>query len=61
MPKRLPYEALILTALLLGSCGEQHVPKSERIELADTNARKALARVSALENRVDELERRLKK
>lgn len=63
MPKRLPYEILILGALALGSCdGMPHKFSNadyERLGLADVNARNAIARVYELESRVEEIEGRL--
>jgi hypothetical protein len=59
LPKRLRYELLILAALALGSC-DQHIPKSERIEIADVNARNALAAIRELEARVEVLERAIR-
>lgn len=54
--KRLPYEVVIIAGLLLGSC----VPAWEgKLDVADVNARNAIARIDALESRVEELERRL--
>lgn len=63
MPKRLPYELLIIAALALGGC--KNLPQSytgydaERLEIADVNARNALARISELESRISDLEARL--
>jgi hypothetical protein len=56
-PKRLPYELVIVAGLLLGSCKPAWESK---LEYADVNARNAIARVEALESRVEELERRLR-
>lgn len=51
-------EILILTALALGSCNS--TPEWEdRLEVADVNARNAIARVDDLESRVEEIEMRL--
>ena len=61
MPKRLPYEAAVIAAFALGSCD---LPRScrasdaERLDVADANARNAIARVAALESRVSDLEAR---
>lgn len=63
LPKRLPYEVLLLGALALGSCDQ--LPHSftgedyERLDIADVNARNAIARVYVLESRVEEIESRL--
>jgi hypothetical protein len=57
MPKRLSYEILILGALAVSSCSKPEW--EDRLDVADVNARNAIARVDALESRVDELERRL--
>jgi hypothetical protein len=43
--------------LLLGSCGPDW---EDRLDVADVNARNAIARVDALESRVSELEDRLR-
>lgn len=64
MPKRLPYEILILSALLLGSCGDsapRRFTKGDynRLDVADVNGRNALSRVSDLESRVSEIESKL--
>ncbi|MBB5714788.1 hypothetical protein [Sphingomonas aerophila] len=61
LPRRLPYEAIILAGLLLGSCEDRLSPKriAEQADVADVNARNALARVSELESRVSEIERKL--
>lgn len=65
LPKRLPYELVIIAGLLLGSCGQNASRRFtegdyDRIDIADVNARNAIARVAELESRVDELERRLR-
>jgi hypothetical protein len=57
MPKRLPYEILILGALALSSCSRP--AWEERLELADVNSRNALANIAALESRVEEIESKL--
>ncbi|MGD9809891.1 MAG: hypothetical protein AB7U35_00980 [Sphingobium sp.] len=63
LPKRLPYEILILGALALGSCDK--LPHSftgedyDQLDVADVNARNAIYRVDALESRVSEIESRL--
>lgn len=61
LPKRLPYEAIVLAGLLVGSCNDRLTPAriSERAEIADINARNALARLTELESRVDEIEGKL--
>ena len=57
-------ELLILTALALGSCGSS-APRTftagdyDRLNVSDVNARNAIARMDALESRVDEIESRL--
>lgn len=56
--RRLAAEALILAALALGSCSR---PAWEsKLDVADVNARNALYRISQLESRVEELERKLR-
>ncbi|MBA4752792.1 MAG: hypothetical protein H2055_11275 [Sphingopyxis sp.] len=65
LPKRLPYEMMIIVGLLLGSCGDSATRRFtegdyDRIDIADTNARNAIYRVNELEGRVEELERRLR-
>lgn len=57
MPKRLPYEILILGALALGSCSRP--AWEDKLDVADVNARNAIARVYELESRVEEIESRL--
>lgn len=60
LPKRLPYEMLILAALALGSC--DYHSSAETYDLADVanaNARNALSKIDALESRVDEIEGKL--
>ena len=63
LPKRAPYEALIAASLMLGSCDK--LPHKftgadyERLEIAEVNARNAIARVDALESRVSDLESKL--
>lgn len=57
-------EIAILTVLLLGSCGQNASRRFtegdyNRIDVADVNARNAIARVNELESRVEEIERRL--
>lgn len=64
LPKRLPYEVLIIAALLLGSCGQNASRRftegdHDKLDVADVNARNAIYRVNELESRVEELERRL--
>ncbi len=57
-------ELLICTALALVSCGSG-APRTftagdyDRLDVADVNARNAVARIDALESRVDDLESRL--
>jgi hypothetical protein len=48
---------LILGALAVSSCAKPEW--EDRLDVADVNARNAIARVNALESRVDELETRL--
>jgi outer membrane murein-binding lipoprotein Lpp len=43
---------LVAVAMVLAGCGE-------RLEIADVNARNALAKISSLESRVSELEARV--
>jgi hypothetical protein len=60
--RRLPYELLVLGALSLGSCDMPktfHASDADRLDVADVNARNAIARVDALESRVDDLESKL--
>lgn len=58
MPKRLPYEALIVAALALGSC-QRRTATDERLEVAEVNVRRAAAASSAMVDRVERLERRV--
>jgi len=63
LPKRLPYELVIVGGLLLGSCGDNASRRFtegdySRLEIADVNSRNALYRLSELESRVELLERR---
>lgn len=63
-PRRLPYEAIIIAGLLLGSCGQNASRRFtegdyDRLDVADANSRNAIYRVNELESRVEELERRL--
>jgi hypothetical protein len=65
LPKRLPYELVIVAGLLLGSCGQNATRRFtegdyDRLDVADANARNAIARIAELESRVEELEHRLK-
>lgn len=57
MRKRLPYEAALLAALLLGSCS--NLPsQSETHDLADVanvNARNALYKIQQIESRLDDM------
>lgn len=55
LPKRLPYEFALLAALALSSCSDI----DDRIDVADVNARNALDRISSLDSRVTEIERKL--
>lgn len=57
IPRRLPYEVLIIASLLLGSCSRPEW--EDRLDVADVNARNAIARVDDLESRVSDLEQRL--
>lgn len=64
LPKRLPYELVIIAGLLLGSCGQNATRRFtegdyDRLDVADANSRNAIARIAELESRVEELERRL--
>lgn len=55
-------ELLIFSGLALGSCDMPQAFRAsdaDRLNVADVNARNAIARVAALESRVEELERRL--
>ena len=47
--------AFLLCAVVLSGCG----PSKDSVDVADVNARNALARVSALSARIDELESRV--
>ena len=63
MPKRLPYEAAILAALLLGSCDS--LPASftkadaERLDYAEINIRRAAQASSEMVDRVERGEARI--
>ena len=68
IPKRLPYELLILGAVAVGSCDARPFTSAdaERLDYAEINLERAAAasrqmvnRVERLERRVDELEREL--
>lgn len=64
MPKRLPYELIIIAGLLLGSCGDNATRRFtdgdyDKLDVAGVNARNAIARVDALESRVEEIEMKL--
>lgn len=64
LPKRLPYELVIVAGLLLGSCGDNATRRFteadyDKLDVADANARNAIYRVNELESRVEELEQRL--
>jgi hypothetical protein len=57
-------ELLICTAIVLGSCGSNArrtftAGDYDRLEVADVNARNAIARVDALESRISEIESKL--
>lgn len=65
LPKRLPYELVIIAGLLLGSCGQNATRRFtegdyDRLDVADANSRNAIARIAELESRVEELEQRLR-
>lgn len=65
LPKRLPYELVIIAGLLLGSCGQNASRRFtegdyDKLDVADVNARNAIYRVNELESRVEELEQRLR-
>jgi hypothetical protein len=57
MPKRLAHELILIAGLALGSCSRPAI--EDKVDVADVNARNALARVDTLESRVDELEEKL--
>jgi hypothetical protein len=57
LPKRLPYEFLIVAALALSSCSRP--AWEDKLDVADVNARNAIDRINALESRVDEIESKL--
>lgn len=64
MPKRLPYELIIVAGLLLGSCGENATRRFtegdyDKLDVAGANASNAIARVNELESRVEEIEMKL--
>ncbi|MEN2786068.1 hypothetical protein ACFOKI_06650 [Sphingomonas qilianensis] len=62
IPKRLPYELLVIAGLSLGSCDIPktfHASDADRLDVADVNSRNAIARIDALESRVDDLESKL--
>lgn len=64
LPRRLPYAFLIISSLLVASCGQNATRRFtegdyNRLEVADANSRNAIARIAELESRVEELERRL--
>lgn len=57
-------EIAAVAVLLLGSCGQSAyqrftVGDYERLEIADVNARNAIARVDSLEGRISDIESRL--
>jgi hypothetical protein len=60
LPKRIPYEFIIATGLLTGSCTDHSL--ADTYDLADTanaNARNALSRQVEIIDRLDRIERRL--
>ncbi len=57
IPKRMPYELLILSGLLVGSCSRPEW--EDRLDVADVNSRNAIARVDDLEGRVADIEQQL--
>ena len=57
MPKRLPYEILMLAALALGSCSRPEW--EQKLDAADINARNALSRQAEIIDRLDRIEQRL--
>lgn len=62
MPKRLPYEALIVAALALGSCDmpqSYRASDADKLDVASVNARNAIARIPEIIDRLDRIEQRL--
>lgn len=57
LPKRVPFELIIISGLLLGSCSKP--AWEERLDLAEANASNAIVKVNDLESRVEELEMKL--
>lgn len=57
MQRRVPFEMIIIAGLLVGSCSRPEW--EDKLDVADANARNAIARVDALESRVEELEMKL--
>jgi len=56
MLKRLPYEAIVIAMVLLGSCSEDTT--EQKAIRAESNSRRALSDIDSLKDRVDRLEQR---
>ena len=50
---------IVCAGLVMTGCGAAKDPTGERLEVADTNARRAYARTEELSSRVSELEARV--
>lgn len=61
LPKRLPYELLIVAALSVASCDTGGLSSDDqtRLRLAEANLNRAAAASSAMVDRVERLERRV--
>jgi polyhydroxyalkanoate synthesis regulator phasin len=65
MPKRLPYELVIIAALALGSCGGPKLSQNQREEVSDIAEAEALdaipgsSKIQELEERIAALEEKL--
>lgn len=57
LPKRLPYEILILAALVVSSCSRP--AWEDKLDVADVNARNALSQIELLDSRISEIESKL--
>jgi hypothetical protein len=62
LPKRLPYEALVIAAIALGSCDMPQAYRAsdaDKLNAASANARNAVARIPEIIDRLDRIEQRL--